>query len=307
MTSIRLGPVPAAAIDDLLAAACACIDQPLPWRALVDRDAIARTARAFKLDVSFALAVDGAASARFSINDKGEPERFRERLLAASELLGVPRWGLDAQLALSPPGEVQTTLGVKWGPQGGDPERVSVYFEELYRSPRGLPIREAAFAMASVPVPDVPPGLDLVSVCLDWSGGALLAVKDYWMITERDGGPSTALPGTLDAYRAPFRPHPVNHTRRFLVASRHAVGGRATGAKLLWMSEVHRNETLDWAWREVDRLKADLPPSGVARTLDDLRANWRHAPGTFLYPDLVSLNVGADGATEGVLVYVSVR
>ncbi len=306
-SSIRLGRVPPAAVADLLAAVDACAGRPLMAQALVDVDIAVAQARSFKLDVSFALTPDAAEGARFSLNDKGEPEAFRRRLVGHAEALGIDAALLAAQLRISPPGEVQTTLAVKWAPTR--PPRVTVYFEELTRSPRAEAIRRACFALGGVDMPPPPPGLDLVAACVDHSAGRAVAVKDYHLLTERAGTPPVALPAAVEPFRAPFGWHPVNGTRRFLLATRYAAGGGPIGSKLLWMSEVHRHETVGWAWAEVDRIRAAmrLPESRVGRALDALRAAWAHAPGTFLYPDLVSLDVDADGTPQGLVVYVSIR
>lgn len=314
-SSIRLGPVAEAAIRTLLGAVERSVDTDLgpPLADLIDLDVACTQARRFKLDASFSLRSDGVPQARLSVNDKGEPRTFRERLRDLAPALGLERATVDAMLTLCPAGLVQTTLGVKWGPGGGRPDRVSLYFEELFRRPEGEAIRRRVFEhgvdTTGFEIPPPVPHTRPVSVCIDYAAGAPIAVKDYWMATERADASVSSLPGPLAAHRDRFPIHPVNHHRRYLIARRYDRDGTPTGQKLLWMSEVHRNETLAWAWREVDRLRTELalPPSATSAALDALRDGWTHAPGTFLHPDLVSLNAGTDGVPDALLVYVSVR
>jgi len=302
------------AIQELLAALRACLPPPPATQALrpdpatlLDLDCVQAQARRFKLDLSFELRADGQPRARFSVNDKGEPETFRTRLRGAE--LALPTAPLEGLLALAAPGHVQTTLGVKWGAAGGAPARVSVYLEELFGVPDAEQIRAGTFGLLGLRAPPPMAGLLPVSVCLDFAAGQVVAVKDYFMATERPGDPPVDLPPGLAAHRDRFPVHPVNGHRRYLVARRLDPDGRPTGSKLLWMSEVHRNETLSWAWAEVDRLRVELrlPPSPTAAALDALRTGWPHAPDTFLHPDLVSLNAGPDGEPDALLIYTSLR
>lgn len=173
-------------------------------------------------------------------------------------------------------------------------------------APRAEGIREAAFALVDARPPAPLPGLLPAAVCIDYVSGTPESLKDYWMLTERPGEAAPDLGAMVDRYRARFSFHPVNRTRRFLIASRIAAGGKPAGAKLIWMSEVHRQEDVSWAWAEVDRLRAGIG-GPVALVLDGLRDHWRHAPGTFLYPDLLSLNLDAAGASQELIVYVSIR
>ena len=284
------------ALHDLLGAADACAGQPLPWRELVDFDVACREARRFKLDASFALDRGGRAVGRFSVNDKGEPVAFRERLLRFAPVL-------ERQLGVSPPGEVQTTLAVK---SNGV---TTLYFEELAACPRAEELRQQTFALAGAAAPPLPEGAAPVAVCLDWVGAEIAAAKTYAMVTERAGETPRALPREAAAYRELFEPHPVHGTRRYLLATRHAPGGAPRGSKLLWMSEVHRPVDVGWAWAAVARARARVaaPASAVSRALDGLVSGWSHAPDTLLYPDLVSLDLDAAGRATGLVVYVSVR
>ena len=183
------GPVPEQAIRDLLASVSACGTQRLVGDplAFVDVPVAAREARKFKLDVSFCLALDGRPRARFSVNDTGEAEAFRERLHALADL-GLRRELLDDFLALSSPGAVQTTLALKWGPAGGRPERISLYFEELMREPSGRRLVDSVFryGLGAVPEP-VPAHFEPAAVCLDHGPGGIVAGKDYWMVSDREG------------------------------------------------------------------------------------------------------------------------
>lgn len=293
------GPVPVDVVRDLLASVSACVPgaDPAP---LVDLDVAAAHLGRFKLDVSFALTRDGAPHARVSLNDKGEPEAFRERLRAVLPGLGVPIALLDAFLALSPPGQVQTTVSVKWTAGGGLPARVGLYYEELSEHPELVP---ATLALAGLS--DTLPALPPVAVCLDVAGGRFAAGRHYHHVVDtREEQPAVELSDAMTHLRASLPWHPRSGRRPWLYARRV---GPAGGTKLLWMTECHRPEDAAWAWGEVERLRATLglPDGPVARVLDGLRAGWRHD--AFLHPDLVSVNAGGDGEPEALLVYVSAR
>lgn len=293
------GPVPVDVVRDLLAAVPACVSGAHA-DALVDLDVAAAHLGRFKLDVSFALTRDGAPHARVSLNDKGEPDGFRERLRAVLPGLGVPRDLLDAFFALSPPGRVQTTVSVKWGAAGGLPARVGLYYEELGAHPELVPATLALAGLADE-LPDLPP----VAVCLDVAGGRFVAGRHYHHVVDHPGEePAVVLSEPLSAVRAALPWHPRSGRRPWLYARRV---GPAAGTKLLWMTECHRPEDAAWAWGEVDRLRGALalPDGPVARALDGLRAGWRHD--AFLHPDLVSINAGPDGQPDALLVYVSAR
>lgn len=285
--SRRPGAVPEACLRRLLDTVAALVGPQALVDQLVDLPCAAREARRFKLDLSFDLG-RAERSARLSINDKGEPVGLRQRATAALPFVA-------AHLAHSPPGEVQTTFGLKWGPSGL--ERVSVYFEELVGHPRAEAIRRAMAAS----VGEVPAALELplTAVAVDLSPeGRPLAFKDYWMILEQD----RPLPGWDAEARAAFPFHPVHRSRRFLWARRHRPGAGTVGTKLLWVPETWRPEDLDRAWAQVERLQPAPGPAG--RALAELRRSWAFAPEVFLHPDLVGINQGAEA---GVLVYVSVR
>ena len=154
-------PTSTEAVRALLDATAACIEAPLhpaPVE-LLDLACAARHARRFKIDVSFALSLDGRPAARFSVNDKGEPGAFRARLLDRSGVLALPRERLEAFFALSPPGFVQTTVALKWAPGGGAPDTVSLYFEELALSPGGDRLVHAVLGPALGVTPPPWPGL----------------------------------------------------------------------------------------------------------------------------------------------------
>jgi len=269
---------------------------------LVDLPTAATEAPRFKLDASFALDHTGAAHARFSINDKGEPVAFRERLTPA---LGLPG-DLDGFLAISPPGEVQTTLGVKWTAAGGPPARTSLYFEELQQHPRASEIMDQAFRWG-LGRPAPPAELAPVSVCLDFAAGQVVAAKDYHLVVETSDAPAVPLDPALDAFRRGFPLDPWRRSRRYMLARRFAPDGGPSGAKLLWVSEAHTAAAIAWAWSQVDRLRADwkLPETATSRALDRLRDGWKHA--ARLYPDLVSMDVDAEMIPHTLLVYVSVK
>lgn len=284
--SVRQGPVSLAALDALLEA----LREAGGWTPLIDglldRDLAARVARRFKLDLSFAMGADGA---RFSLNDKDEVVPFRERLRAN---IGGP--ALESFLALSPPGAVQTTVGLK--ARDGALQRISLYYEELPTGEAGEALRRSALALAGVSASSELPS---VAVCLDLdAGGQIVAAKDYGLI-EGSAGP-------FPEERAGFPAHPVTGNRRFLYARRFAPGGAMVGSKLMWMSETHRPSDVARAWAEVDRLCVELPPDRASRALDKLRRSWSFSE-AFLHPDLLSTDRDAEGRVRAVLAYVSVR
>ncbi|MFZ5477989.1 MAG: hypothetical protein ACOZNI_14540 [Myxococcota bacterium] len=271
-----------------------------PGLALIDRACAVREARRFKLDVSCSLPLGGGEGAiRFSVNDKGEPVAFRERLRAVLPGLGAPPAILEALLAVAAPGRVQTTAAVKL--RGSRVERVTLYLEEL--RPDDVEIARAFFRAAGA----VGLGEPCAAVSVDLAGGRIVGLRDYVLVEEGD------LPvdvPALAAWRARLPRHPFAGTLRFLVARRHGFAGEHRGAKLLWMTESHRPETAAMAWRAVDALAAAYgvdPGEPVAASLAALRAGWRHAPACFLHPDLVSLDVDAAGEARASIVYVSVR
>ena len=284
--SVRRGPVPLEALEALLEA----LREAGGWTPLIDglldRPLAARVARRFKLDVSFALGADGA---RFSLNDKDEAVPFRERLRSC---VGGP--ALESFLALSPPGLVQTTVGLK--ARDGEIQRISLYYEELPLDAAGEALRQSALRLAGVSAPSALPP---VAVCLDLDPrGLLVGAKDYGLV-EGDEGP-------FPEERARFPAHPVTGNRRFLYARRFAPGGALEGSKLMWMSETHRPSDVARAWAEVDRLRAGLPADRASRALDKLRQSWSFSD-AFLHPDLLSTDRDADGRVRAVLAYVSVR
>lgn len=305
----RATPVSSAALDTLLGAVAAVIPGDVPGLGLVDRAVAAQHARRFKLDVSFALPLRTGVSSgiRFSVNDKGEPDAFRARLAGILPELGVPPERLAALLAVAAPGRVQTTAAVKFRPGSARPDRVTVYLEELHRDPDAEDLASGFFRAAGLDGAPAPiPGTRRAAVSADLAGGEVVGVRDYGMVETDDA--SVALPGPLSRWRDALPRHAFHGTRRFLVARRFDLAGRPAGDKLLWMLESHRPEAAAAAWRAVDERTADVVPGDpVATALALLRASWTHAPGCFLHPDLVSLDVDRQGRADLLLVYVSVR
>ena len=285
---IRTGPVPIGAIADLLGALPA---DPLV-DTLVDMEVAAQTARDFKIDLSFA----GSEEARFSVNDTGEPDAFRARLRNA---LG-DRLPLDEFLALSPPGQVQTTVSLKWRSRALGVTRIGLYFEELGRFDGGAALRSRVFRWAGVADPPGLGGLEPGAVCVDFIDGHPVAVKDYGFGT--DVG-RLALDGE-EAEFATFIPaHPRNGQRRFLRGGRYGTDGQTLGRKLIWMTEANQPEYADQAWGVERDLRQRWGP--LQPRLDTLRAGWGHP--CFLYPDLVCLNLDPQGKAQGLSTYVTVK
>lgn len=305
-------PVSQRAVRTLIESAARSIAAPISPDplSLVDVRVAADQARRFKLDVSFSLALAGEPKARFSINDKGEPQAFRERLLRSSGALGVDRLRIEEFFALSPPGAVQTTMAVKWGAVGGQPERFSLYFEELCLAPEGPPLIEKVTRFAlGVGAPPPWEGLDPVAVCIDIEEDRIVGVKDYWMATELADAPLVALSPRLEQFRRELPISPFQKTRRYLLARRLGPGGERTGAKIMWMSEAQVPEAAQLAWSRVDALCRDLtlPVTRTSESLAALRRDWPSDADCYLYPDLVSLDVGPDDTVRRLLVYVSVK
>ncbi len=306
-------PTSAQAVSALLAATERCIDaelSPAP-HSLLDLAVTAEHARRFKIDVSFALSLDGSASARFSVNDKGEPEAFRARLLEHGEALGMSEERLRAFFALAEPGFVQTTAAFKWSHEGGRPQTVSLYYEELALTPGGERLVHEVFGPALGVRPPPWEGLVPVAVCLDHQAGAPIAGKDYWMLVDREGEPLTPLPGlpeALQAHRARFPFEPRRQTRRFLVVRRFDSSGLC-GHKLMWVGEAQEARVAELAWDHVDALLAEHEPapSPTLHALQQLRSGWAFDADAWLYPDLVSLDVDVDGVPRRVLLYVSLK
>lgn len=275
----------------------------------MDLSVTCREARRFKVDVSFRLGLDGAPRARWSVNDKGEPEAFRARLREVLPAIGLSAEALERFLAIAPPGEVQTTLSVKWGPQGGRPERVGLYFEELMACPRAEDITRAVFDLVDPsanrsPIPGALPG----AVSVDLSPQGFIGARDYLLCQDDALGPHPVpLTPAAQAFRESLPLHSHNHTRRFLVARR---AGARRGSKLLWLTEAHHPSSAARAWDVVGRLRAQLgvPDSQPARAMDRLREAWPlDHEAAYPYPDLVCLNLDGDGAPEALILYVSLK
>lgn len=305
-------PVSQRALRTLLESVAGSIAAPISPDplSLVDLRVAADQARRFKVEVSFALALSGEPTARFSINDKGEPEAFRERLLRSSGALGVDRQRMEDFFALSPPGAVQTTVAVKWSAAGGRPERLSLYCEELCLSPEGPPLIEKVTRFGlGVGAPPPWNGLDPIAVCVDIEGDRVVGVKDYWMATEVTDAPLVPLSPRLEQLRRELPISPSQKTRRYLLARRLGPGGERTGAKIMWMPEAQAPEASELAWSRFDALCRDLalPVTRTSESLAALRRAWPSDADCHLDPDLVSLDVGPDDAVRRLVVYVSVK
>lgn len=262
-----------------------CVDARA--RSLVDVETASAALRRFKLDVSFA-----GKNTRFSVNDKDEPAAFRARVLAHAETLGIGAEQARRFFASCAPGQVQTTVGMK-------ADRASLYFEELTRSPRPEEVMDAVTArFGGERAPPLP--LTPAAICVDFRARRPIAIKDYWMACERSDAPAISLPVSLETFRKSIPRDPNRGTRRYLVARRFDVHGTRIGHKLLWQSEAHTLAAAERAWNIVDDLGASPP------ALSELRARW--PPGDlFLYPDLVCLDVDAEGRPAGHVVYVSAK
>lgn len=302
--------VPVAAVERLLAACddCGCAPRDRGALALLDLAVTAAQAARFKLDVSFQLGVDGRSHARWSVNDKGEEEALRQRCRRVLPGLGVAAPLLDRFFALSPAGVVQTTVSLKWEEEGGQPDRVGLYYEELSRAPTGPALMGAVLDVGLGPADwGLPTEGAPAAVSLDVRAGAVVGARTYHWHCDAAEPAAVCLPGDLEGLRHGLPLHPRSGRRPFLLAERRVVGGGRAGAKLLWMTECHRPADAAWAWEQVDRLIAllSLPDSAPRTALELLRRQWDQP--CFLHPDLVGIDVDANGAATGLVVYVSLR
>ena len=300
---VREAPVDPAAVRALLSLLEAqqegLTDVVLP---LLDLDACARNMRRFKLDVSVDLMQDGHP--RCSLNDTGEPEEFRRRLLRHGPALGFGEEPLRAFLSLLEPGRAQTTAALKWSAPEPRPRRVSLYYEELMDVAEAEELRAGVFALSGTPCgPPLP--APLAAACVDLEGGAIVAVKDYWTC---EGEPPIPLPPPLARQLASLAPHPRHRGKRYMVARRFGPDGSVRGYKVLWITEATRPRYAAWAWQELGRLHArlELSATRASEALDRLVRSWPHED-CYIYPDLICLNARSDGAVDSLLAYVSVK
>jgi len=237
---------------------------------------------------------DGSATARFSANDRGDPVGFRRAL---ADLPLEPSL-LARFLEGAAPGRVQTTVGAKWS-RATEPERLTLYFEELSMAPDG----GSWIAQHVARLADATPPEGALAVALDVRPGHTepLAFKAYLPRVDRRGAPGGApLPGSLEAFRRAL-PFHERGTRRMLVATRWAPGGARTGHKLLWVPEVRfADPRAVWDHTQALRERLKLPPSRPGSALDVLASDPE------MYPDLVSLDSDADGVPRSLTVYVAV-
>lgn len=300
---VREGPVPIEAVHGLLGL---LHSQGVSWfddewlGTFIDPLRCAQHARAFKLDVSVGL--QPGAVPRFSVNDTGEPADFRRRLLNAGPHLGLESDWLNGFLALSSPGDGQTTASVKWERDG---LRVGLYFEELHTHSDPSGCREKVCQYLGIECPPVGVGL-LGAVCVDFMAGRPIGFKEYRMVDLND---DLSLPVGLAAFARKIPRHPGNGQRRALLASRWDAVGQRTGHKLLWMTEATRPAFAARAWEEAFNLfrETGLPAGDNLEVVRRLVHLWPSGERCFVYPDLVSLNVDEAGRPEKVLLYVSLK
>ncbi len=291
----------------LLQAFETCHGRAGAWQPFVDPTLVSRAAEAFKLDVSF---VSGPGRhARFSINDKMEPEDFRGRLQRQSAALGLRRETLQEFFAVAAPGEVQTTVGVKYLNGSATPNRVSLYYEELNQSERGSEIRDATFGLLRLQPPPLADGYAPNAVCIDYGNGVAIGSKCYDVTLERQDGPLPSLPSCLDQIRARLPWHPTRNTRRYMRVGRVDAQGAGTGCKLLYMTEVHEPAHARPAFEFAAALLEQYGPvdAVVRGAFDELSAATATETRHYYYPDLIGVNVDAAGKPESAVVHVSMR
>ena len=299
----RVDPVSVDAVRALLALLYSQSPDLPDLAALAPLPVVARFARRFKIDVSVDLSSTSAP--RASVNDTGEPEAFRARLREAEPLHGISAETLDAWFALCSPGACQATLALKWGETGARPQRVSLYYEELFRHPEPRRLWADAFHWAGCPLPGPLDAID-GAVCVDFAGDRIVGLKDYWI---GEGTPPPGSPEILGEFLAAVPPHPRTGERRYLFARRFEPDGRLTGYKLLWMTETRLPAHATSAWKTLAALQQRFS-GGSTPAYQRLRRfveAWPLSDDCVPYPDLISLNTSTDGALEALIAYVSLR
>lgn len=288
--------VPEATVDRLLSLLTAQGVSLPSYRALLDVSRCSQFMREFKLDVSVSLRAH--SSPRFSLNDTGEPDDFRSRLHSHHEQIGLSSSELHRFLSLSPPGEVQTTLSLKWE----DPLRTTLYFEELSRHPDSSVLRRSMFdEFLSV----APPRQDhkLMALAVDYQGGVPVALKEY-------GHVDLAKQPELAPTVAPLlMTHARTSEKRAMIAQRYDLEGGPLGDKILWVTEANSPQLAAKVWRHVAGLVKQLsfdkgPGWALVR---QLVADWPYGPDVVPYPDLVCLNRSSTGQVEDLILYVSLK
>ena len=291
----------------LLGAFEACHGRSGAWRPFVEPALLSRAAAAFKLDVSF---VSGPGRhARFSVNDKMEPLGFRQRLQRQGASVGCRSQVLQDFFAVAAPGEVQTTLGVKYLGGSATPNRVSLYYEELSQTDRGSEIRASTFGLLGLQPPPLAVGYAPNAVCIDYRDGLVVGAKCYDVTLERQGSAPAPLPSCLDQIRSRLPWHPTMNTRRYMRVHRVDAGGADAGCKLLFMTEVHEPAHARRAFAFAAALLEQYGPVDdvVQSAFDQLADATATATHHFYFPDLIGLNVDATGKPESAVVHVSVR
>ncbi len=291
----------------LMGAFEACHGRSGAWQPFVAPALLSRAAATFKLDVSF---VSGPGRhARFSVNDKMEPVAFRERLKRHVTVLGCQPQALRDFFAVAAPGEVQTTVGVKYLDGSATPDRVSLYYEELSQSDRSSEIRASTFGLLGLQPPPLADGYVPNAVCIDYRNGVAVGAKCYDVTLERRGSTPAPLPSCLNEVRTRLPWHPVMNTRRYMRVHRVDAGGADAGCKLLFMTEVHDPAHSRSAFALAASLLEQYGPvnAAVQGAFDELSLATATATHHYYYPDLIGLNVDAAGRAESAVAHVSVR
>lgn len=287
--------VPVAAVERLLGLLSAQGVQLPPDEHLLTAQGCAPFMRQFKLDVSLSLRAGSAP--RASVNDSGEPEAFRQRLLSRPERLGLTPTTLQHFLALCPPGAAQTTLSLKWE----QPLRTTLYFEELPRHPDPEALCSALFATYGVPCP--PSKRPLMAIAVDFVQDTPATLKVYRHIDLQREPEAAPGPAAL------LTRHPHTGEKRAMLAHRFDLDGRLRGDKVLWVTEANTPALAAQAWRSAARLakRLSLHRSPNWQLAKQLVERWPQGLGCVPYPDLISFNRDAGGAIEDLILYVSLK
>ena len=268
-----------------------------PYQALIAPEQCLTHMPHFKLDVSVSLRED--AVPRFSINDTGEPNAFRQRMHAQIEHIGISPNTLLSFFDLCPPGMAQTTLSLKWE----HPLRCTLYFEELTEHESPMNLREQWYQHFYGPLH--PPASDkpLVALGADFIRDQLVATKEYVL---------SDLNQPSDQHRtlAQLIPsHPSSKQKRVLLAQRYDAHGRDIGEKILWVTEGNTPYLAAKTWKDVSRIVRSLSLHKTRnwRMLVEWIRDWRWGPACVPYPDLVCFNRQPNGMIEDLILYVPLK
>ena len=142
-----------------------------------------------------------------------------------------------------------------------------------------------------------------MALAVDFLEGQAHAVKEY------RHGDLVQTPQLAPELVSWFRKHPRTGQIRVLVATRWDAGGRATGDKVLWVTEANTPKLAASTWRHVGELvkRTGFGRSEAWAQVRELVETWESGPDVVPYPDLVSVNRSASGDIEDLILYISLK